>query len=78
MDISARYISKEGDRRTLTAQQALLARFPELAGRLILQDQPQVLQDALAIDGMATKGVDFFVEQPIKGEWPTRSGRKSH
>lgn len=42
---------------------------PGLAGRLILQDKPYVLQKALEVDGMEKMAYDFLTEQPVKGTY---------
>ncbi|MCJ1251526.1 hypothetical protein MMC30_008761 [Trapelia coarctata] len=47
--------------------QALIAKYPNMAGRVVLEDQPQVIENALAVDGMEKRGIDFFVDQPVKG-----------
>ncbi|KAI9711458.1 MAG: hypothetical protein M1820_002021 [Bogoriella megaspora] len=49
--------------------QALLSRFPDLAGRVVLQDQPSVLAEALQIEGVESVPLDFFTEQPVP-DWP--------
>ncbi len=46
----------------------LRTKHPELAGRLVLQDQPNVIKQV----GKAEKGIelavhDFFTPQPVKG-----------
>jgi flavine halogenase len=48
----------------------LLAKHPELAGRVILQDQPSVLETANAIPGVKFMPHDFFTRQPITGIQP--------
>ena len=46
----------------------LKAKHPQLPGRLILQDLPQVVaQIQGAIDGIETMAHDFFTEQSVKG-----------
>ncbi|KAF2232272.1 o-methyltransferas-like protein [Viridothelium virens] len=47
--------------------EAVLARFPYLAGRVILEDQASMLSDALSIEGVRKIAIDLFKEQPIKG-----------
>ncbi|KAG9189096.1 hypothetical protein G6011_05964 [Alternaria panax] len=44
---------------------ALKKAFPELKGRIILQDRPAVLEKALNADGMEQMAHDFFTEQPV-------------
>ena len=46
--------------------QAVLKRYPELAGRVVLEDQPSVLAGALSTKGVEKVGLDFFKEQPVK------------
>ncbi|KAF2194084.1 S-adenosyl-L-methionine-dependent methyltransferase [Zopfia rhizophila CBS 207.26] len=45
---------------------ALRARYPELKGRIILQDLPQVIQKADVGDDIEAMSMDFFEGQPIK------------
>ncbi|KAK5991367.1 Flavin-dependent halogenase aclH [Cladobotryum mycophilum] len=40
---------------------------PELAGRIVLQDLPEVIDAAPMIDGVKTMKHDFFTPQPIQG-----------
>ncbi|KAI1347859.1 S-adenosyl-L-methionine-dependent methyltransferase [Xylaria sp. FL0043] len=42
-------------------------RFPEVPGRVILQDLPATIEHALQTPGVETMGHSFFEEQPIKG-----------
>lgn len=42
-------------------------KFPKAQGRLILQDQPHVVEGAILRDGVEGMGHDFFTPQPIKG-----------
>lgn len=46
---------------------SLKKKFPELAGRFVLQDRPEVLEKALAVDGMEKMSYDYLTEQPVKG-----------
>jgi hypothetical protein len=46
--------------------QALKDRFPSLPGRVILQDRPEVLEKALAVEGMERHPYDYVTEQPVK------------
>lgn len=46
---------------------SLRAKFPHLPGRIILQDQAMVVQQAPATEGVETMAHDFWTEQPIKG-----------
>lgn len=46
----------------------LLKRFPEFKDRVVLQDLPDVLEKAVAVDGMKATAYDFMTEQPVKGE----------
>lgn len=50
---------------------ALKKAFPELAGRIILQDRPAVLEKALDVEGMERMAHDFLTEQPVKSELAT-------
>lgn len=47
---------------------ALKKSLPELKGRVVLQDKPNVLEKALEVEGMEKMPYDFFTEQPVKGE----------
>ncbi len=44
---------------------ALKKAFPDLQGRIILQDRPAVLEKALKVEGMESMAHDFHTEQPI-------------
>ncbi|EGX93533.1 O-methyltransferase, putative [Cordyceps militaris CM01] len=51
---------------------ALKARIPDLQGRVVLQDRPEVLDRALEIEGMEKMSYDYLTEQPIKEpDWQT-------
>jgi hypothetical protein len=45
---------------------ALKERYPDLNGRIILQDKPDVVENALTVDGMEVMGHDYLIEQPVK------------
>lgn len=47
---------------------ALRKAFPELKGRVILQDRPAVLATALKVEGMELMAHDFLTEQPVHSE----------
>ena len=47
---------------------ALKKAFPELKGRIILQDRPAVLAKALKVDGMESMAHDLLTEQPVHSE----------
>lgn len=47
---------------------ALKTKFPELKGRTILQERPEVLETALEVAGMEKMSYDFFTEQQVKGK----------
>lgn len=47
--------------------EAIKKRYPTLPGRLILQDLPDTVAQALTVPGMEVLAHDFFTEQPIKG-----------
>jgi demethylsterigmatocystin 6-O-methyltransferase len=51
----------------------LKGKLPSLAGRVILQDLPFVIDHALPTEGVEKTGFDFWGEQPIKGESGNRS-----
>ncbi|KAK8135203.1 hypothetical protein PG984_007215 [Apiospora sp. TS-2023a] len=40
--------------------------WPDMRGKMILQDKPQVLEKALGVEGMEKMGHDFLTEQPVK------------
>ncbi|KAK7949410.1 uncharacterized protein PG986_010296 [Apiospora aurea] len=40
--------------------------WPDMPGKMILQDKPQVLEKALRVDGMEMMGHDFLTEQPVR------------
>ena len=44
-------------------------RYPELAGRIVLQDQPFIIDQVNAnpIPGIKAQAYDFFTPQPVKG-----------
>jgi len=47
----------------------LKSRYPDLKGRVILQDLPDVVEKVTVDEGTFEKmGIDFFQEQPVKGE----------
>lgn len=56
----------------------LLTENPNLRGRVILQDTPSVIQNALPDSRVETMGYDYFTEQPVKGKmrcsWQRRCG----
>ncbi|PYH88929.1 O-methyl transferase B [Aspergillus ellipticus CBS 707.79] len=41
-------------------------RFPDLPGRMVLQDLPQVIQGARSIPGVENMGYNIFTPQPLK------------
>jgi hypothetical protein len=45
---------------------ALKERYPDMNGRIILQDKPDVVENALAVDGMEAMAHDYLIEQPVK------------
>lgn len=51
----------------------VLAKFPETAGRIVLQDQQSVIDDVqksdTALSEVACQAHDFFTPQPVQGEW---------
>ncbi|KAI0839150.1 S-adenosyl-L-methionine-dependent methyltransferase [Hypoxylon sp. FL0890] len=49
-------------------QCALLKKtHPRVPGRVVLQDQPFVLPNAIPVDGVEKQAFDLWVEQPLKG-----------
>ena len=52
--------------------EAIKKRYPTLPGRVVLQDLPDTIAQALTVSGMEVLAHDFFAEQPIKGQWCTR------
>ena len=64
--------------------------YPSLQGRLILQDLPEVIEEAKALgnlDGIEAMAYDFFQPQPIKGakayylhailhDWPDKQAKQ--
>lgn len=49
--------------------QELKKKHPDLSGRLILQDQPNVIdQIGQSLDGIELTVHDFFTSQPVKGK----------
>ncbi|KAF2872423.1 S-adenosyl-L-methionine-dependent methyltransferase [Massariosphaeria phaeospora] len=46
---------------------ALKEKYPELAGRIVLQDLPEVVRQANVGDAINAMGVNFFDGQPVKG-----------
>lgn len=45
----------------------LLAKYPQLKGRVVLEDLPQVIQVAQCIEGCEFVGCDMFDGQPVQG-----------
>lgn len=45
--------------------------YPNVLGRLILQDLPQAIDQLPAIEGVKAQAHDFFQKQPILGQLPT-------
>lgn len=46
---------------------ALITKYPQLPGRVVLQDLPAALEQALPMQNVEALGHDFFQPQPIKG-----------
>ena len=46
---------------------SLKEKFPQMNGRVVLQDRPEVLDKALSVDGMEKMSYDYLTEQPVKG-----------
>ncbi len=47
---------------------ALKTRFPDIPGRVILQDLPQTLPQVIPIKGVEPMAHDFWTPQPVKGK----------
>lgn len=47
--------------------QAIKTKYPAIRGRMILQDLPQTIAQAVNVEGMEATSHDFFKPQPIKG-----------
>lgn len=45
----------------------LKGKLPELKGRVVLEDLPQVVPQAIPIPGLEAMGLDMWQGQPIKG-----------
>lgn len=57
---------------------ALKQRLPHVPGRVILQDLPPMVSQAIPCEGVEHTVHDFMTEQPIKGNTsPTKSRRKA-
>lgn len=46
---------------------AIRAKFPQVPGRVVLQELPPAIQQAIPTDGVEIMVHDFWTEQPIKG-----------
>jgi demethylsterigmatocystin 6-O-methyltransferase len=40
---------------------------PKLLGRVVLQDQPFVIPQAIPVEGVEKQSYDIWTEQPLKG-----------
>lgn len=47
---------------------ALYEKFPQLAGRIVLQDRAAVLDEAITSSRVERMAYDYLTEQPVKGE----------
>lgn len=47
---------------------ALKKRFPDLPGRFVVQDLPQIVSKHILNDGIESMAHDFFTPQPVEGE----------
>lgn len=47
---------------------AIKERFPNLPGKMILQDLPDTVKEAQQVPNMQVMAHDFFTEQPVKGQ----------
>lgn len=48
--------------------EAIKKRYPTVPGRVLLQDLPNTVAQAVTVPGMESFAHDFFTEQPIKGQ----------
>ena len=48
----------------------LKAKYPDLPGRIVLQDLPETIKQARPIEGVEFMAHDFFTPQPVKGVLP--------
>ena len=48
--------------------EAIKKKYPTVPGRVLLQDLPDTVAQALNVPGMEVSAHDFFTEQPIKGQ----------
>ena len=48
--------------------EALTKRYPDLPGRVILQDLPDVIENAIPVPSMEKVAYNYLKEQPVKGE----------
>lgn len=46
---------------------ALQKKYPDLRGRIVLQDRPPILEKAITPDSIERMPYDYLVEQPVKG-----------
>jgi demethylsterigmatocystin 6-O-methyltransferase len=50
----------------------LKAKYPNLSGRVVLQDREETIKNAPSIEGVEFMVHDFFTPQPVKGMYITR------
>ena len=53
-------------------------KYPDLPGRIILEDLPATVAEALPTPGVENLAHDFFTPQPIKGMWTCPSSFSNH
>ena len=59
--------------------QELKQKHPDIPGRLVLQDRPEVIENAMGQEeGIESYAYDFFTEQPIKGMIASRQALPLH
>lgn len=46
---------------------SLQQRYPAMKGRVVVQDRPGILANAITGEGIEKMDYDFFTEQPVKG-----------
>jgi demethylsterigmatocystin 6-O-methyltransferase len=47
----------------------LVKKYPNLLGRLVMQDLPMTVESLAPIEGVKVEAYDFFQEQPVKGSF---------
>ena len=47
---------------------SLQQRYPDMKGRIVLQDRPRILANAITDERVERMDYDFLTEQPVKGK----------